>query len=1404
MTQAGNPNGPGSENNPYTVAEARAAIDAGTGLTGVYATGIVSAIPTEWNTQYNNITFNFVDNSGDTDFLQAYRCVSGTGIDASEVAVGDIVVVTGNLTKYGSTYEFASGCTIVSLTHPTTPTITTSPSSLTGFTYIVGNGPSAAQSITLDGSNLTDDLTAAMNDNSDFEYSFDEDDGYFSNNLSTDYVPLTIYVRLKAGLAVGDYNGTITLTSTGAPDVTVNLSGSVTAPAAPSVTWDLSTDQTATATTDEMTWTSTYATMAVNKASAGTNANNYYPGTEGHSYTSTRFYKNSVLTITPAAGYNITSVVFEATTSDYATALKNSTWTNATAAVSGMTVTVTPTDVASAVSAAIGGTCGFTSVKVYYAAAAPSAPVWAFPTDVSTTLGGNDVVLTISDYVNGNPKPAITLTDTTADAADFDFDENDGSFTFIPSATGLFDFTFTATNSEGSKEATLTVTVEAPPASIVVSETTINIAADQTTDYVEIPVTYTNFTNVVAHVQFFDADENPLTSNPNNSWITVGILSNNVAYKILTENTDSEPRKTYCKVVANDDTGNAVYSDLITITQAGYVDPNAPGTENNPYTVAQAIAFINTLGTATSSEDVYVSGIISQVDSYNSTYKSITYWISDDGTTTTQMEVYSGKGLNSADFSAKEDLLVGDEVTVKGKVKLFTNNSGSTPEFDKNNYLLAFNRPAAPVVPTITLAGASSNTLEFGATSQGGGYTIQVENYTGNEAVQLTYCDASGSPVTDNPYVTWFHAYISGSGTTVSFSIDAENDTYDARYGYLKLYIADGGTTYYSDLITVKQLGQTAPDYATLPFNWAGGAKAGLLAMTGVTANSLGTDYAESNAPYRIKFDGTGDYIQVKTNERPGVVTIGVKMVGGAGSSSFTVQGSADGTTFTDVETLGFSGASNEELTLTTTNEFAETDRYVRLYFNKSVNVGVGPISIATYTAPSTDPVINASDVSIEADATEGEIAYTITRPVTGVTLTAASNDVWIGNINVDDDKVTFNCDPNTDTTERTATITLSYQGAVDKEITVTQGAYVAPFTPTTYTLATAITSGKHYIIVGYNDNDAYQAMGAQKSNNRAAVDVTVANDQATVSTADVKEVVICGPTTDGLYTIYDANENGFLYAASSSSNNLKTEAAYTIDGVWEITIDASSGIATIVAEKSSNRNVMQYNSGSTLFSCYATASQKPVYLYEKDSDTPVAANYTRTATVGNYGTICLPNNATIAGAELYSIAGVDNKTAPTALNLTEVYVAQAGVPYIFKATASTISAYYTGDAATTAGDANGLIGSFTKESITDANGDPITATENPYVLKNNKVCKAGVNVSVGANKAYINLNDVPTSTGSSPVKMFIDTEADGIRTMDNGQWTMDNAEVYDLAGRRVIQPRRGIYIVNGKKVLVK
>ena len=109
----------GTKVDPYTVADARNAIDAGVGVTGVYATGIVSEIVTNYNPQYENITFNIsTDGETTSNQLQAYRCIKGdddADPDVADIKVGDEVVIKGDLVKYGETYEFAQNCTLISI-----------------------------------------------------------------------------------------------------------------------------------------------------------------------------------------------------------------------------------------------------------------------------------------------------------------------------------------------------------------------------------------------------------------------------------------------------------------------------------------------------------------------------------------------------------------------------------------------------------------------------------------------------------------------------------------------------------------------------------------------------------------------------------------------------------------------------------------------------------------------------------------------------------------------------------------------------------------------------------------------------------------------------------------------------------------------------------------------------------------------------------------------------------------------------------------------------------------------------------------------------------------------------------------------------------------------------------------
>lgn len=76
---------------------------------------------------------------------------------------------------------------------------------------------------------------------------------------------------------------------------------------------------------------------------------------------------------------------------------------------------------------------------------------------------------------------------------------------------------------------------------------------------------------------------------------------------------------------------------------------------------------------------------------------------------------------------------------------------------------------------------------------------------------------------------------------------------------------------------------------------------------------------------------------------------------------------------------------------------------------------------------------------------------------------------------------------------------------------------------------------------------------------------------------------------------------------------------------------------------------------------------------------------------------------------------------------------------------------------------------------------------------------------TVPAGKALLPANLVTESTGNVKAFTFVFNDlTTGVNAVDNGQWTMDNGAIFDLSGRRLSKPAKGINIINGKKVVVK
>lgn len=174
---------PGSEGKPYTVAQARAAIDASTGTQGVYATGIVCKASTSLYS--NKYLSYFISDDGTTDSpqLEAYNGLGKDGANftsADDIQVGDEVVIYGNLTKYNSTYEFAANNKLISLVRNT----------LSAPTFSVAAGTyKEAQSV---------EITCATEDATIY-YRFDNENWTLYENPITISESKTLYAKAVKG-----------------------------------------------------------------------------------------------------------------------------------------------------------------------------------------------------------------------------------------------------------------------------------------------------------------------------------------------------------------------------------------------------------------------------------------------------------------------------------------------------------------------------------------------------------------------------------------------------------------------------------------------------------------------------------------------------------------------------------------------------------------------------------------------------------------------------------------------------------------------------------------------------------------------------------------------------------------------------------------------------------------------------------------------------------------------------------------------------------------------------------------------------------------------------------------------------------------------------------------------------
>lgn len=325
-------------------------------------------------------------------------------------------------------------------------------------------------------------------------------------------------------------------------------------------------------------------------------------------------------------------------------------------------------------------------------------------------------------------------------------------------------------------------------------------------------------------------------------------------------------------------------------------------------------------------------------------------------------------------------------------------------------------------------------------------------------------------------------------------------------------------------------------------------------------------------------------------------------------------------------------------------------------------------------------------------------------------------------------------------------------------------------------------------------------AMGIQNKNNRGAVKITKSGDDVVISDEVQILTLEAGIKTE---TFAFNTGDGYLYAASSSSNYLRTNTKKDDNGSWTIAID-NDGVASIVAQGTYTRKVMQYNQSSTLFSCYATASQKAINIYKEVTEQTLEEAYELNINKYGYATLYLDKAVAVPEGLAAYYCTVDGTTAV----LHEVgAVIPAATAVVLKGEANTT---YTlantaelNDKAETIKAENKLIGWAVDTDIPMGAGHYALNVKNGvvgfFVPKTVSADKA--TFKAVAHKAYLKIE------GAANAQMLTIREgADGGETSVESAMTDVSVDkvYYDLTGRRVENPKQGIYIVNGRKVVIR
>ena len=190
--------------------------------------------------------------------------------------------------------------------------------------------------------------------------------------------------------------------------------------------------------------------------------------------------------------------------------------------------------------------------------------------------------------------------------------------------------------------------------------------------------------------------------------------------------------------------------------------------------MAEAIAKCKEIGSTASDQVYYAKGKISSIKEVSTNYGNATFNISEDGSDENALTCFRAYSLNNQKFVAEDEIAVGDEVVICGKL---VNYKNETPQFAQGCYIVTLKKGNAAGSLAKPFTPAEANAF---CQALGEGNTSEDDVYVKGKIIEITDKNQFGTQFGNCTF------YISADGT----------DSADKFYVFRTLYL---GNVKYSD-----------------------------------------------------------------------------------------------------------------------------------------------------------------------------------------------------------------------------------------------------------------------------------------------------------------------------------------------------------------------------------------------------------------------------------------------------------------------------------------------------------------------------------------------------------------------------------------------------------------------------